>query len=588
MIDRQPDSAPAAAEHESRGGMGGGVLTASYPPPESLRPTLVGDRWMAVTGHPIVTHVAATVLERGGNAADAGVAAGLASNVVQVDMANFGGIAPIVVRPAGSEQVYSVGGVGVWGREASIAKVRDRFGGELPLGEPVAIVPGAPGAWLTALARFGTWSFAQAVAPAIELAADGFPLDHRTAASLEIMGARFRQWATSRKVYWPDGRAPQAGERLRQPALARLLASLVDAEQGSDRVAALASARRCFYEGDIAERLVRVVRAGGGWLTVDDLAEFTTEVAEAPGRRFSGWQVHTPSTWTQGPVLLQALGIVDGLDLSEPGHNSERYLHLVVEALKLAFSERERCYGDPDHVDVELDRLLSDDHVARLRTLIGERALPNLPTMDAPRLPSTTALCVLDRDGTAFSTAPSDTLDGGPVIGGLGIVCSPRGVQSRLRDGHPNALAGGKRPCVTPAPAIALRPRPDGDAEVWPFACPGGDVIVQAMLQGFLNVAAFGMTPQQAVEAPRVAGFSYPGGFHPHPEVEGRVYAERRIGEAVRRGLAGRGHDVHVWPDFEFDAGSVCMAMDLRPPSTSGRVMAAAADPRRWAYAAGR
>jgi len=240
---------------------------------------------------------------------------------------------------------------------------------------------------------------------------------------------------------------------------------------------------------------------------------------------------------------------------------------------------------------VDVAALLADDHLAALRARIGTQALPNLPTLPSPR--STTYLCVVDGDGNAFSCAPSDTIDGAPLVEGLGILCSPRGVQSRLAHAHPNALGPGKRPCITPAPALALGPvagRADGstDRRVLAFGCPGGDVIVQAMVQAFLLLTRTTLSPQEVVEAPRVAGFSYPGGFHPHPEADGVVFAEDRIPAAVRDGLMARGHDVRAWPAYEFDAGSVQLVLDVVDPGPDGRVLAAAADPRRSAYAGAR
>jgi gamma-glutamyltranspeptidase / glutathione hydrolase len=564
-------------------GMGGGVVPGLFDPPEAGRPTLLGARAAVVGGHHLTTQVALDVLAAGGNAIDAGVAAAIASNVVQPDMANFGGIAPIVVRRSGEATVHEVGGVGVWGRGASVQGFLDRHGTSMPRGGPIAIVPGAPGAYLETLARFGTWSFADTVAPAIELARDGFVVDHRLAHTLGIMVDGV-DWASTRAVYQPDGRALAAGDRLVQADLAVLLEHLADAEQGTNRVSAIGEVRRCFYEGEIAERLAAAVTEDGGWLTPADLADYATEVAAAPSRQVGDWAVHTTSTWSQGPIVLQALGILDGMDLGARPEDG-RWIHQVTEALKLAFSERERAYGDPSAVDVDIDALLSDDHLADLRRQIGESALPNLPTV--PNLPSTTYLCVVDDAGNAFSCAPSDTIDGSPLIDGLGIMCSPRGVQSRLVEGHPNALAPGKRPCITPAPAIALGDGSD-DARVWAFGCPGGDVIVQAMVQGFLNVEVAGMTPQEAVEAPRFAGFSYPGGFHPHPQATGVLFVEDRIPTDTLDGLSARGHDVRPWPAFEFDAGSIQMALDLRDPAEGRRVLAAAADPRRSAYAGAR
>jgi gamma-glutamyltranspeptidase / glutathione hydrolase len=332
-------------------------------------------------------------------------------------------------------------------------------------------------------------------------------------------------------------------------------------------------------------------RATGGWLTREDLAGFQAEVAPAVTRAYEGWRVHTPDTWCQGPALLQVLAILEGFDLAGLGHNSADYVHVVAEAVKLAFSDRERYYGDPRFVDVPLEWLLSDEHAAELREQIGSiTALPNLPTLREPqrRRHDTTYLCVVDGDGNAFSATPSDTLDGGPIVPGLGIIVSPRGLQSRLEPAHPSVLAPGKRPRLTPSPALALQRAGGADARVWAFGCPGGDVILQAMLQALLNYVHFGMTPQQAVEAPRFASFSFPNSFYPHDEPRGQLNVEARIPPEVRDELAARGHDVIVWPEFEFDAGGVSLALDLVEPTRNGRVLAAAADPRRSTYAFGR
>ncbi|MFJ2020774.1 gamma-glutamyltransferase family protein [Streptomyces nodosus] len=580
---------------EQGSGMGGGIVPGAFPGPESMRPTLLGERWAVVGGHPLVSQVAAEVLGRGGNAVDAGVAAGLTSNVVQVDMANFGGIAPILIRPAGSDTVHSVAGVGVWGREATLDAMLARHGGALPLGGAPSIVPGAPSGWITALRDFGTISFAEAAAPAVALAEEGFPVDVRTARSLAVMGRGFAAWESSREVYCPLGRPPRPGERLVQRDLAALLRSLADAEgaalrAGADRHGGLTAAHDAFYRGEPAVRIAEFVRAAGGFLETDDLAGFSADVDVAPSVRFGDRTVHVTPTWSQGLIIAQALGVLDRCSLPADGHNGEEYLHLVTEALKLAFSERERAFGDPRYTSVDQQSLLAPGHLDDLRARIGHRALPNLPTLPdgRPRLGSTTAVVVMDGEGTAFATSPSDTLDGAPIVPGLGILCSPRGVQSRLVVGHPNVIAPGKRPCVTPAALIALQDT-GGEPAVTAMGCPGGDVIVQAMLQAYLNQTVFGMTAQQAVEAPRVFGSSYPGGFHPHPSGDGLLLIEDRIPQAVRDGLTARGHDVRAWPAYEFDAGSVQTVGDLVPPPPDGpRVLAAGADPRRSAYAMAR
>lgn len=561
-----------------------------YPPPESLRPTLVGRDYMVSAGHPTVAQIMADVLERGGMAVDAGVAGGLASNVIQVDMCNLGGVAPILVRLAGEERVWAISGVGPWGREVTLERFLARYGDDIPLGSGACVVPAAADAWVSALARFGTWTFREAAAPATAYARNGVPLDHRTATALEIMGRSFAAWESSREVYWPKGRPPRAGEMLIQADLGRTLERLAAAEAagGSRRAAALAGVRAAFYEGDIAERLVTFNRATGGWLTLEDLAAFRCDVEPAPGIGFGGWHVHTPGTVTQGPALLQSLSILAEVDLTALGHNSVGYLHWLAEALKLAFLDRDRHYTDPRFAEVGVERLLEPSYLAGLRRLVRPdatvQALPEALRPSRPRF-DTTYVCAIDRAGNLFSAMPSDTLDGSPIVPGLGVAVSCRGVQSRLDPAHPAVIAPGKRPRLTPAPALAVHA--DG-RQLLAFGSPGGDVIVQAALQVFLNLVVFKMLPQQAVEAPRVATFSFPGSFFPNPTFPDRLDVESRIPAEVQAGLAARGHALSPWPDFEFDAGAVSLVGRLDLGGEDGPVLVGAADPRRTNYAAGR
>jgi gamma-glutamyltranspeptidase/glutathione hydrolase len=556
---------------------------------------------MAVTGHPITAQVAGRVLEAGGNAVDAGVASALATNVVQVDMCNLGGIAPILVRPAGTGDVVSVAGIGRWSSTATVEAYVERHGSEMPPGCAPCIVPGALAGWLSALDAFGTWPFAEVAAPALELATDGFVLDATVAMGLDIFAWVYEQWPSSAAVYCPGGRRAQAGDRLVQMDLGRLLLRLMDAENAAVSGAHLSSApdrrragidavRRTFYEGDVAKTMAEFVTAEGGFLTVEDLAGFRAEVAPAPGRSFpelGHLTVHTTSAqWSQGPALLQMLAILQRFDLETLEHNSTAYLHHVIEAVKLAFSDRERYYGDAGNADWAF--LFSDEHAAELAALIRpDRALPDMFTLrhGADQVYSTTQVTVVDSQGGAFASAPSDPLAMSPIVPGLGVSVSARGVQSRTVADHPACLGPGRRPRVTPSPAIAL----DDDGLVWPVTCPGGDMILQAMLQSLLNVAVFGMTEQQAVEAPRAISMAFPNSFYPHGHHEGMVAVESRVPEAILEGLAALGHDVRLWPPYEFEAGSVGMIRQ-RPPAGKGAraTLRGGADPRRAAYALGR
>lgn len=562
------------SEAKIKGGMGGGLVPGTYPPPNAMRPSLVGEKWAVVAGHPKVSNVAAEIFNAGGNAIDAGVAAGLASNVVQVDMANFGGIAPILIRPAESNEVYSVAGVGRWSKSATLETMLARHGGKLPLDGAPAIVPGAPAAWITALERFGTMSFAQVAAPAIRLAREGFILDHATAKSLEITGNNFRKWASSLEIYRPQDEPLKVGERLVQPALASLLEKLVTSEEDSqgDRKTKLEAARSAFYKGSVAETIVNWVTTHGGFMTLEDLEEFEAEVEISPSISFGGWKFHATPSWSQGPVALEILGILS---------QTQSSWHDMIEAITLAFNDREDLLAAPGQMEMDIAEYLSENRLNNLASTISDKSLSGRPggLTSAPAMKSTTAVVTMDASGATFSTSPSDTLDGGPIIPELGILCSPRGVQSRLDPKHPNRLAPGGRPVITPAALIGIR-----NDQSWALACPGGDVIVQAMAQVIWRVLKDTPHLQEAVELPRIAAFNAPSAFHPHPSADRLVFAENRLGKDVIARLTDHGHNVEVWPAFEFDAGSV-QTIQSHTNTDGTRFMMTGTDPRRSAYA---
>jgi hypothetical protein len=337
------------AEHATQGadrtgGMrnAGSPTPAVFPPPESMRPTIVGRDFTVSAGHPVVAQVMAEVMARGGTAIDAGVVGGLLSNVVQVDMCNLGGVAPTLIRMAGDETVHVLDGVGPWGAEVTLDAFLARHDGDMPLGSPPGVVPAAFDVWCTALARFGTLRFAEAAAPAIDAAKGGIILDQRTAKALELLGNGFSAYPSSLAVYWPEGRAPLPGEMLVQADLGRTLERLAERDEGT-REEGIAAARALFYEGELARELVAFHRETGGWLTPDDLARYRPQVGTAPSIGFRGWRVSTPGMVGQGPVMLQALGILDGLPLEKLARGSADHLHLICEALKQGFAERERA-----------------------------------------------------------------------------------------------------------------------------------------------------------------------------------------------------------------------------------------------------
>jgi gamma-glutamyltranspeptidase/glutathione hydrolase len=564
---------------------------------------VLGRRWMVSAGHPLAAQAAARILEAGGNAVDAGVAAGICLGVVHPDMVSVAGVAPIMVHLARSGETHTVSGVGPWPGRAGVGFFKERCGGQIPVGVLRTVVPAAPDAWCTALALWGTKTFAEVAAPALECAAQGFPLSPFSAMLIRSEESAYRRWPSSAALYLPGGRPRSPGELLIQPELAETLRTMTDAERraaGRGRAEAIRAARDAFYTGRIAEAICAFHREEGGLLEREDLARFRVEVAPALRTTFREYEVAACGFWCQGPALLQILNLLEPYDLLALGHNSARYLHLLTEAIKLAFADREAYYGDPNHVKVPGDGLLSKTYAQARRQLIQEDRVyaaappgdplglapvkngwtpPPAEPSEIPRDMDTSYVAVVDAEGNGFSATPSDPSIDSPVVPGVGCVVSPRGSQGWLDPAHPSAVAPGKRPRLTPAPAMVFK----GGRLFMPFGTPGGDVQLQAMLQVFLNVACFGMAPQEAVEAPRVASRSFPDSFWPHPTFPRLLNVEARIASEVADGLTARGHRVEFWPQWEWRAGGVC-AIVVGPDGT----LMAGADPRRGAHAIGR
>ncbi len=523
--------------------------------------------------------------------------------VVHPDMVSFAGVGPLLVHVAKSRKTYEVSGVGPYPRLASAEYYRTQCGGEIPTGILRTVVPATPDVWCTALARWGTKSFAEVAAPAYECAKNGYPVSIFSAAMFERSADKLTRWPTSAALYLPGGKAPKPGQILVERELAGTIKLMMDGEARAKRhgrVKAIRAARDVFYRGEIARRIVAYHEKSGGLLRAEDLAEFAVEVAPALKTSFHGYEMATCGFSCQGPVLLQMLNLLEGYDLTALGHNSPRALHLMVEAMKLAFADREAYYGDPRHVKVPADGLLSKVYAKARRALIHEdRAWPGTPPAGdpyglaavkngAPRTPpgpkgitgalDTSYVCVVDEQGNGFSSTPSDPCVDSPVVPGVGCVVSPRGSQGWLAPGHPSEVAPGKRPRLTPAPAMAFK---DGKLFM-PFGTPGGDVQQQAMLQVFLNVTAYGMPLQRAIEAPRLATRSFPDSFWPHPDAPGVLEMERRMPAATREALAALGHQVSEWPEWDWRAGAVC-AIVIGPDGTRH----GGADPRRGAHTIG-
>jgi gamma-glutamyltranspeptidase / glutathione hydrolase len=574
-------------------------------PSRSRRPNVMARHHVVASGHYYASLAGLQILEAGGNAIDAGVATGLAIDVLESQFVGFGGVAPVMLHLGDRGETHVISGVGVWPKAARIEHFHEKCGGRIPDGLLQTVVPAAPSIWITALERFGTMSFGDVAAAAIRFARDGFPTYPFFAEILAARQAEIRRWPTTAAIFLPNGRPPVAGEIFVQADLARTLQYMADQERAharGDRLAGLHAARDAFYRGDIAGAIVRHQKENGGWLQAEDLAEFRSRI-EAPCRtRFGDVDVFGCGAWSQGPMVLEALNILEGLDLSSLRHNSAAYIHAVIEALKLAAADREVYFGDPEFVDVPLDVLLSPDYAARRRALldpakawpdmppageVGGMSIPSWcpdPSAGAPveiadTKPETSFLCVADRHGNVFAATPSDPTIGGPVVPGTGIVPSMWGSRGYTGADHPARVGPGRRPRMSANPAIAIKP---GEM-VMPFGSPGSEVLGQAMVQVFLNQVVFGMDPQSACEAPRFASYSWPESASPHSYRPGHLCVEEDVGAATGEALAAMGHRIEWWPERKYLAGSVCtIQSDLRTG-----VKWAGADPRRTAYAVG-
>ena len=573
------------------------------------RPVVYGTRHMAAAGHHLAAEAAFAILEGGGNAVDAGVAAIMTLAVVQPDMVNVAGVAPIMIHLAASGETVTISGLGRWPALASAEYFQRAHGGVVPEGLLRSVVPAAPDAWITALERYGTLGFGEVAAAAIRAAGEGFATHQFLSDRIKEYEARYRVHPTTAAIYLPGGRPPEPGERFLQSDLAASLQYMADEEAaalGGGRLAGLAAARAAFYRGDIARRIVAFHEENGGLLRMADLAAFRVGIEKPVSATFRDLEVRACGPWCQGPVLPQLLKLLEGFDLEAMGHNSPAYVHTLAEAIKLVFADRERHYGDPEVVPVPIEGLLSEGYADVRRTLLDpERACPRMPPAGDPLAPAalaarqlpepaasplpdplaeppladTSYACVVDRQGNVFSATPSDPSWDGVVVPGTGLTPSTRGSQSRADPHHPASVSPGKRPRLTPNPAILFR----GGRPILPIGTPGGDAQAQSMLQVILNVFLFGMDVQSAVEAPRFMSQSFPNSFAPHPYYPGRLNLEPRMGLALGEALAAKGHVVYWWPDWYWRLGSVCTILIDREAG----ILQAGADPRHESYAVG-
>ncbi|MFC9457267.1 gamma-glutamyltransferase family protein [Streptomyces sp. NPDC056983] len=612
----------------------------------TTRPTLQGTFGMVSSTHWLASQSAMAVLESGGNAYDAAVAAGFVLHVVEPHLNGPAGEVPIILAPAG-EDVSVLCGQGVAPAGATVAHYRslglDLVPGTGPL---AAAVPGAFDAWMLLLKDHGTKSLAEVLSYAIGYAEDGHAPVERVGETVETVRALFEdEWPSSAEVYLKDGASPKPGELFRNPQLAATWRRVIEeaeeiaGDAGDKRVAEIEAARAIWREGFIAEALVRqagrpTMDTSGthhtGTLTAADLAGWSATYEAPATYDWNGWTLCKAGAWSQGPAFLQQLALLpDEL----PAYGSAEYVHLLIEGCKLAMADREAWYGDAGPEDVPVAELLSDEYNAARRALIGDKAShelrPGSPRGTEPRISAhahavaagddgfdamgiagagageptvaksgdqevaadgatrgdTCHLDIVDRWGNMVAATPSGGwLQSNPVVPELGFPLGTRLQMAWLEEDLPNSLTPGRRPRTTLTPSLALK---DG-VPVLAFGTPGGDQQDQWQLHFFLAVALRaavrgGLDLQGAVDAPNWHNDSFPGSFFPRGMRPGSVTVESRVGEDVVEELRRRGHEVTVGEPWS--EGRLCAV--ARDPETG--VLSAAANPRGMqGYAVGR
>ena len=548
------------------------------------KPPLYGQHWMAVTGKPIAAAVGAKIFERGGNAVDAACAM-IAATATAWTTLSWGGETQALIYNPHTAKVIGINGLGVAPTGATpeyFHKLGLRYPPEY--GPLAAVTPGTPGGLMTMLAEYGTMSLGQVLEPAIEMA-DGFPIDSPLVNTIEHYKELIKQWPDSRRVMLPHlgaaHEAPEPGEIFRQPDLAASLRKLVEAERqalrsGKDRKAAIHAAYDRFYKGDIARDLVGAVRELGGLFTLEDLASWRVKIEEPVHTSYKGIEVYKLTTWVQGPVMLQALNILESFDLKAMGYDSARYIHTLYQAMNLAYADRDFYYGDPSFSPAPpIEGLLSKDYARERAKLIrADRNDPDIRPGDPypfqgaknpylryleawhSKMPAqppialaeldrtfrlgTTSVEAADDKGWAVSVTPSGGWTPAVIAGHTGIGLSQR-MQSFVLDPSEdpyNVLQPGKRPRATLTPSLALK---DGKPYLV-FSVQGGDTQDQNLLQFFLNVVEFGMTVQEATEAANITSYQMRDSFADHQSFPGRLALNTLTPPWVREQLTRMGY----------------------------------------------
>jgi len=568
----------------------------------TTRPELRGTFGMVASTHWLASAAGMSMLERGGNAFDAAVAAGFVLQVVEPHLNGPGGEVPILLYSATRDEVLVVDGQGPAPAAATIRRFRE-LGHELVPGTGLlaACVPGAFDAWLLLLRDFGTLSPADVLAPALEYAETGYPLVPGICRSIAQMEHVFREeWPESARIYLRGG-VPKPGSLFRNPDLAATYRRILAAAGRGDRERQIESARNAFYRGFVADTIAGYCESNDALLAGDDLSCWEASVERPAVGEYHGWRVHKTGPWGQGPVFVQQLALLEGYELASLDRGGADFVHTVVECAKLAFADREAWYGDPNFYDVPLAGLLSRGYAVERRRLVGQDAsaelhpgdpagleprLPALPAVEVaapglgePTRGDTCHLDVVDRHGNVVSATPSGGwLHGSPVVPELGFCLSTRAQMFWLEEGLPSSLQPRKRPRTTLSPTIVR----GEDGTILAFGTPGGDQQDQWSLVFFLSLVHFGLNAQEAIDAPMFHTEHFPESFYPRAARPRTLQLESRFGDAVAAELGKRGHLVEVHEPWS-----------LGRLSAAGRdgdgVLYAAANPRGMqGYAVGR
>ncbi|MDC0708538.1 gamma-glutamyltransferase [Stigmatella sp. ncwal1] len=578
----------------------GGLLVLAILTPASLRaqptakPVLHGKHWVAITGKPLAATAGAMVFQKGGNAVDAACAM-LAATATMWDVLSWGGETQALIYDPRTRKVVGINALGVAPTGATVAFFQQKNMPYPPeYGPLAAVTPGTPGGLMVMLAEYGTLSLKDVLGPALQMADEGYPIEAQAANGLEKHKEKLKQWRYSREVMLPHlgeaHEAPQPGEVFRQPDLAATLKKLVEAEQralaaGKNRKQAIQAAYERFYRGDIAREFVRGAQEEGGLVTLEDLSRWKVHIEEPVKTDYKGIEVYKLTTWVQGPVLLQALNILEGQDLKGMGYNSARYIHTLYQAMNLAFADRDFYYGDPYFPPEEPIRgLLSKEYAKQRAKLIsGEKNDPDIKPGDpypfqgstnpytqlltqwppkppaAPSAPQTsiedfertfyagtTSIQAADEKGWVVSITPSGGWVPAVIAGRTGVGMSQR-MQSFVMNAEEspfNVLEPGKRPRATLTPSLALK----NGKPFLSFAVQGGDSQDQNLLQFFLNVVEFGMTVQEAVEAANINSFQMRNSFGDHASKPGKLLLHEQMPPWVRGELKRMGYEMSFEP----------------------------------------